>query len=485
MSYSSLADFVEALESQQRLIRISDEVDSTLEITEITRRATRELDAAVFFERVAGHEIPLVTNLLGSPARIAMALGVDSLQQIEQRVAALFAPAAGGGWVDAVRRVGKETSAGLADPKSVRSGVCQQVIKLGSDIDLSELPTVKSWPEEARGVLTGCGTWSQDPQHGIRNVGLYPVQILGRDTLGLLVDPYHGAARHLAQYRSRRQPMPVALVWGGNPAHTLMAATPLPAEMDECHLGGLLLGKPLELVSCRSHELEVPADSEMVIEGYIDPPEGGAPVGPLAGGLGHYRPAQAGHVVHVSAVTHRVNPILTAIVAGPPPHESAVINATVRRFLFPAARRLLPELLELEFPSFGGGSEVVFARIEKRFPHQARKVAAALWGLPWMMLARLLVIVDGEIDLGDTAEVWRRVVSAADPRRDFILHDGPAESGNRTSDAEYLGHQLAIDATSKLTAEQSRGWPHETEMPPEIRQQVERRWAEWGWNTPR
>lgn len=480
MSYTTLAEFVEQLETDGQLARVTAEVDAELEITEITRRIAEKSRAAVLFELVAGSRLSVVTNLLGSNDRICRALGVETLEEIVHRVGALLAPSPQGGWLDALRRLPQSSASPVASPKMAKNGPCQQVVKLGGDVRLGELPALRCWPGETARTITAGAFFSRDPETHIRNVGLYPLTILDDQRLLVVWEPHQGGAAHLDKYRRDGRQMPVAVTLGGHPAYTLMAATPAPAGLDECLLGSLYRDKPLELVACRSQELEVPVDAELVIEGFIDPTAAQEPVGEIAGPLGYYRRPGVAPVIQVTAITHRVNPILPAIISGPPPHELSVIRAATQRFLLPIVKLIVPELVDMAWPSYGGAQDVLFVSIHKTYAQQARRVASALWGLSWLMTSRYLVVVDEDVDVHDDQQVWRQVAANADPACDVFTRQGPTDGWDHAAPSAYAGNQLGIDATDKLPLERPRGWPQRVVMSGDVRERVGSRLAELG-----
>lgn len=480
MPNRSLADFLEELGQAGELIRVEAEVDPRLEIAEITRRAGRADGPVLLFGSPKGCDVPLVTNLLGSRARIERALGA-SLAELAERLSLAVAPAEPESWLERLKTAPHESAIRRFLPRSVKTGPCQQVIRLGADVDLRRLPALQSGSAEPGPTITAGQLWMLEP-HGPRTViGRYDLSVLDDLRLAPFLSPYDEPARLL---RGAREPVPVAVVLGGDPIGLLAAAAPLPPGFDAAALAGLLGGRPVELVRCRSVALEVPAEADIVIEGYLESSEPWVEVGPLATAAGHYAPARQAPVIRVTAITHRANPVFPAIVPGPPPNEACQMASALRRILLPLVRLSIPELVAYDLPMFGGVRHWAVVAIRKSYAGQARKAAQAVWGYDPLAFSRLLVIVDEGVDVADPLAVLRAISDHMDPGRDVILADGPADPWTANPATDALSTRMAIDATRKLPGETSGVLRVPVEAAHAVRELVDRRWLEYGLGPP-
>jgi 4-hydroxy-3-polyprenylbenzoate decarboxylase len=456
---------------------VAAEVDPDLELAAVSGRLAREDGRAIFFERVRGQRPPVVTNLFGRPSRICQALGVQRLEEMVDRMMLALAPREAEGWLDKIRPLERP---GFA-PRSVKSGLCQQVVKLGRDVDLGELPALRCWPLERHRSITAGIVFTRHPETHARALELIPLMVLDRDRLGIAWHVYQDAYRHQQSAAVRSERMPVAVVLGGDPRYRLVAGT-LPSVIDRLQFVGLLCGKPVELVKCRTHDLEVPADAEIVIEGFIEPGTDRVEIGPLAGANGHYRSSGQVPVLQVTAVTERTNPIWPAIILGQPPHELTCVDKSLERLLLPLVLQAVPELVDYDLPETGGWQNFAFVSIRKTVAHQARKVAAALWGLEQTMFAKFVVIVDESIDVHDYRQVLTALGTNVDPGRDVFFHQGPGWPLDHAAATPLAGDSLGIDATAKQPAELgaagSRPWPSPLATSEDIQRLVAGRWTE-------
>ena len=480
MSYHCLAEFLEELGEAGELVRIEAAVDPVLEAAEITERTVRAGGPALLFGAVVGHQLPLLTNLLGTETRICRALGVESPGELAGRIGELIEPPEPEGWFEKIKTAPGRAALRRLPPRTVKTGACQQVVRLGGDVDLGELPVVQCRPREAGPTITAGELFAADAESGRVLVGRYDLRVLDRDRLAACWDPHDDAARLMTGYQERKERMPLAVVLGGDPSGLLAAMAPLPSGADVSALAGFFRNRPRDLVRCRSLELEVPTDAELVIEGYADPAEPPVDCGVLAASGGYYRSARRAPVIRVTAVTHRANPVYPALVPGPPPDEACVIHRTLGRIFLPLVRLAIPELVDYDLPVFGAGRHWVLVSIRKTYAGQARKVAHAVWGLRQLMFSKLLVIVDEEVDVHDQPEVWAAVAGHVDPGRDVWFSSGPLDPLDPAGGAGGLSQRMAIDATVKRPEERSAPRPGPAEMSEEIRRLVSDRWAEYG-----
>lgn len=484
MPYRSLADFVEELGQAGELVRVEAEVDPVLEVAEVTRQVATAGGPALLFAAVKGHHVPVVTNLLGTETRICKALGVVSLGDVAARLADLIASTRSDGVLD--RLTGGPHAAALASmtPRQVRSGPCQQIVRLGRDVDLGALPALQSAPLESGPAITAAAVYTADPQSRQQVTGRYDLQMAGRDRLAIGWAAHDEHARLLTEFRQRSLPMPVAVVLGGDPVGLLAASAILPVNVDAAALAGLLRQKPLEVTSCRSVELLVPAEADFVIEGYVDPSEPLATIGPMCTPLGRYSLLRPMPVMHVTALTHRANPLFPAMVPGMPPHEASVVDRSVQRIFLPLVRRALPELVDYDLPAFGAARHWAALSIHKTYAGQARRAAMAAWGLRPLWFAKVLVVVDDQVDVHDPPQVLAAVAANVHPGRDVIIEQGPPDPLDPALPSGQLAHRMALDATAKWPEEHAGPWPSPALTSPEIRRLVSERWPQYGLGPP-
>ncbi|NUQ62159.1 MAG: UbiD family decarboxylase [Pirellulales bacterium] len=480
MSSYGLADFLEELGQAGELVRVAPEVDPVLEIAEVAERVGLKRGPTLLFGAVRGHSIPVLANLLGTEARIRRALTLTSLDDLTLRIGELLRPADPESWFEKLRVVPARAELKRLAPRVVKSAVCQQVVRLGGDVDLRQLPALQSRPLELGRTLTAAQVVSGLPGSAERIVGRYDLCVVDRDRLAVAWLLHDDHARLLADYRRRREPMPVALVLGGHPAGLLAAMLPLPPDSDRQAFAGLLRGKPLELVRCRTLDLEVCADAEIVLEGSIDPDEPLHETGPLAAPGGFYQASRPAPVVRVSAVTHRANPIFPAMIPGYSGDEACVVASVLHRWVLPLVRSRIPELVDYHFPLAAGSRYCGIVAIRKGYAGQARRVASALWGMPSLMHVKLWILVDDGVNVTEPDEVWSAVSAHVDAGRDVLVEQGPPDLLDPAAAMAVPTKRMAIDATAKLAGEGGRQTPSRAEMSEEIRRLVRSRWSQYG-----
>ena len=480
MSYHGLAEFLERLAEAGELVRVEAAVDPTLEIAEITGRVASSGGPALLFSVVEGRRFPVLTNLLGTESRICRALEVESLREVAERIAGLVHPSDPEGWFEKILSGPARAALRRLVARPVRTGACQQVVRLGGDIDLDDLPVLRAWPGEPGPTITAGMLVAADAASGRAHVGRYDLRPLDRDRMAACWHPHEEPARLLAGYAERRSKMPVAVVLGGDPAELLAAMAPLPPGADVAAVAGLLRNKPVDVVKCRAVELEVPADAEFVVEGTIDPAEPPVEFGWLAGPGGHYCAGPPSPVIRVTAMTHRTNPIYPALVRGRHAHEEIAIGRALHRVFRPLVELAIPELADYDLPAFGAARHWGFVAIRKDHAGQARRVAQAVWGLRPLMFTKFLVIVDEEVDVRDAEQVWSAVAAHADPRSDVFFGEGPADPWDPATAPGTLGCRMAIDATAKLPGERAAERLGPAAASEEVRRRVSERWPQYG-----
>jgi 4-hydroxy-3-polyprenylbenzoate decarboxylase len=484
MPYHRLADFLVALHDDGDMVRIAAEVDPKYELAAVTDRVGKSHSdggPALLFENVKGSVLPAVSNLLGSERRLCKVLGVGTFDEAARRLVAAVTPEIPEGWSDSLRLLPRLSQLASVPPRVVKSGACQQVVKLGSDVNLTELPIPHCWPGETNRTLTAAHVYLRSLSTGARHVGRYPLQVAGRNGLVMYWDIHDEAAHIHQEYVAAERQMPVAVALGGDPVLTYAATAPLPPGADALLLTGLLQGAGVEVVRGRSVEIEVPAHAEFILEGYVAPADAAGGMGAVASRHGFVLEHRNLPTLQVTALTHRANPVLPVIVRGQPPSEEQRLNKLTERLLLPFVRYYLPEVVDINLPECGGVSRLLFVSIRKQYPRQAAKVMHALWSLRPLLTVKSIVTVDADVDVQDERQVWFAVASHLDAGRDVIVADGPRDLGDHSTPLPGVGGKLGLDATRKGPAEGTRhNSPVPTTVPSDVRQQIAARWQEFG-----
>ena len=483
MAFQDLREFIALLDKRGQLQRIAAPVSADLEITEITDRVSKAGGPALLFENVRGYDMPVAINLFGSYDRMSWALGVGNLDELGDRLKK---------WLDLVQNRPPEgiiekakllpDLAELAriGPHTVSHGSCQEVV-ITDNPSLEKLPILQCWPQDGGKYLTLTMCHSKDPETGKRNIGMYRCQVRDPRTIGMHWQIHKGGAAHFrdAQAHATKR-MEVAVVIGADPASVYAASAPLPPGVDELLFAGFLRRKGVEVVQCKTVDVKVPAHAEIVLEGYVDTDEL-LPEGPFGDHTGHYTPVEPYPVMHITAITHRRDPIYATTIVGKPPMEDAYLGKATERFFLHLLRVVLPEIVDINMPIEGGFHNLVVVSIRKRYPGQARKVMCGIWGMMLMMLSKFIIVVDENVDVQNLHEVLFRVGNNVDPKRDTLIVDGPVDALDHSSPYEKFGWKMGLDATAKLPEEgHPRPWPDDIEMSPEIKALVTKRWAEYG-----
>ncbi|HLC42676.1 MAG TPA: menaquinone biosynthesis decarboxylase [Methylomirabilota bacterium] len=482
MAFADLREFIEHLEKHGQLRRIRVPVKRELEITEVTDRVVKgpaSENVALLFEQVAGFEMPVLMNAFGSAQRMAWALGVENLNELGDRVAKLLDLKMPGSFLEKLKKLGSLIEIAKAGPKTVRSGPCQEVVETQNP-SLRRLPVLQCWPLDAGHYITLPLVFSRDPIKGQRNVGMYRLQVFDDRTLGMHWQTHKGGADHHREAERAKQPIEVAIALGGDPATIYTGSAPLPPGIDEIVFAGWLRGSGVEMVKCKTVDLEVPARAEIVLEGYVNPEERRLE-GPFGDHTGYYSLAHDYPVFHLTAITHRRDPVYPSIVVGRPPAEDYWLGKATERLFLPMIRMLLPEVVDMNMPAEGVFHNLVIVSIKKRYPGQARKAMYALWGLGLMMLAKTIIVVDEHVNVHDLSEVAWRASGNIDPARDLVVVQGPMDDLDHAALRHKYGGKLGIDATEKGALDDVRqAWPEEIVMSEEIKELVARRWKDYG-----
>src|SRR5919199_1247937 len=473
---ADLRAWIARLEREGELVRVAAEVDPDLEVTEIVDRTVKAGGPALLFENPKGARHPLLINQFGTERRMCLALGAERLDDVAKKLEDVLEMQPPQGLVDKVRGLKKLKSIADSLPQETRRGAAQQVVLTGDDVDLARLPVQTCWPGDAGPFITLPAVITKDPRNGTRNVGMYRMQVLDRSTTAMHWQ-IHKDGR--ADYLATDGRIEVAVALGLDPVTTYTASAPLPKHIDELMLAGFLRGEPIELVKCKTVDLEVPENAEIVLEGYITKDEL-TEEGPFGDHTGYYTPREPFPVFRLTAITMRRDAIYPSIVVGKPPAEDAWLGKATERIFLPAIRMSVPEIVDYDLPVAGAFHNCVLVSIRKSFPGQAQKVMHAIWGLGLLSLTKSVVVVDEWVDVHDYEEVFFRVCANVDPKRDVMLSEGPLDQLDHAPSLENYGGKLGIDATHKGPAEGARPWPEEIVMTDDVRALVDRRWAEYG-----
>jgi 4-hydroxy-3-polyprenylbenzoate decarboxylase len=480
MPAADLKAFLAQLEKDGDLVRVRAEVDPVLEITEIAGRVLRNGGPALLFERVRGSRMPLAINVLGTERRMCRALGVRRLDDVGRRLGRLLEMEVPQGLGGVREMLGKVASLRSVPPRTVRSPACQQVIRTADQVDLCQLPGLHTWPHDGGVFLTLGLTHTRDPDTGTRNLGLYRLQRHDARTLGLHWQRHKDGTSHYAAAERRGQRLPVAVAFGCDPVVTYAASAPLPPSIDEYLFAGFLRGERVELADCVTVPLQVPANAQVVLEGWVEPGVR-RDEGPFGDHTGFYTPVEPFPSLTVECVTMQREPIFQAMVVGRPPQEDAWLGKATERIFLPLLRLSVPEIVDLDLPVAGVFHNCAIVSIRKRYPKQAQKVMHALWGLGMLSLTKLVVVVDADCDVHDYAEVAWRALGNVDYAHDLLVTEGPVDHLDHAAYQQFWGGKAGVDATRKLPEEgYTRGWPEMIVQDPAIVELVTRRWPEYG-----
>src|SRR5437660_6473535 len=482
MAYRSFRKFLDALDKAGELKRVALPVDTDLLIAEWADREMKSPAGgkALLFEQaiVDGKktEFPVAINTMGSRQRMALALQVAGVEDIAQEIQLILKAKPPTDLREGWSLLKQGIHLLHARPKHVKEGECQEVVHKidnGNDFSLANLPILKCWPKDGGRFITLPNVHTRDPESGARNVGVYRMQIYDAQTTGMHWQIHKVGARHGKRYYERGEPMPVAVTIGGDPAYTFAATAPLPDGLDEILFAGFIRKKPVELVKCETVPLEVPADVDFVLEGYVQPGET-RPEGPFGDHTGFYTAVEDYPVFHLTAITHRRDAIYPTTIVGKPPMEDYYIGDACVRILLPVFKMNFPELVDMTLPPEGVFHNLVFVSIRKQFPYQAFKVMHGLWVLAHMMLSTYIVHVDEDCDVHNTREVLFRLCANTDPARDTTIIKNPSDSLDHAPSEQNIGSHMGFDATRKLPGENyHRPWPELLKMTDDARTLVD------------
>lgn len=526
MSFADLRSFVQALEREGQLKRVGVEVDPVLEVSAIADRVSKSPAPeglvgapstdpihggtgghALLFDRVRGSRIPLAINLFGSYQRMRMALGGDDFETLAAKVQKLIKPEPPTSFLEKMKMLPELAKIAGYAPKHVKRGMCQDVVHT-DDTDLNSLPVIKCWPHDGggdeavivgRGIraqrhggtkaggqegevgryITLAGIYTTAPDGSEPNIGMYRIQVTGPKSALFHCHMHHDGARHHRMWAAEGKDMPVAIVLGGESVLPYAATCPLPPNVSELLFAGFLNDGGISLVPCKTIPIEVPANAEIVIEGYVSATET-AREGPFGDHTGFYSLADNFPRMRVTAITHRENPIYPTTIVGPPPMEDYYMGKATERVFLPLLQMLIPDIVDYNLPRWGAFHNFCFVKIRKEYPLQARKVASSIWGAGQMMFSKFIVIVDEDVNVHDEQAVMFAVGANVDPRRDTFLVDGPMDILDHSSPYLAAGSKMGIDATRKIAGEGVvRDWPVSLEMSDDVKRMVDGRWGEY------
>ncbi len=493
MPLNSLRQFVSAIEELGELVRIGHPVRARLEIAEIADRVMKSPGGgpALLFEHVLLDDgerspMPVVINVFGSMTRMCLAFGVDDLDSVGDRITDLLSPKVPEGLLGKLAMVPKLAEVAKFPPRSRKGKApCQQIVLEGDDCDMARLPILTTWPQDGGPYLTLPLVITQDPHTGIRNVGMYRVQVLGPRSLAMHWQRHKVGAAHWREMAARGERMPVAIALGGDPASIYSGSAPLPPTIDEFIFAGFLRKAPVELVKAKTCDLDVPAEADIVIEGYIDPAEDLVLEGPFGDHTGFYSLADYYPKVHVTAITQRADPLYAATLVGRPPMEDYYMGHATERIFLPLLRLTVPEIVDYHMPAPGIFHNLVFVAIDKQYPGQAYKVMNAMWGAGLMSLAKVIVIVDKDVNVRDPDEAWWIALNNIDPERDVRFTMGPVDVLDHASREFTYGSKMGIDGTRKWADEgYHREWPELITMDDATKASIDEMWPHLGINLP-
>jgi len=477
MAYTDLRDFIRALEKRKQLRRITELIDPVLEITEFADRAVKSGGPALLFENPVGSKIPALLNAFASDERMRIALEVDSLDDIAARIVELIEFRMPEGMLGKLKMLPRLAEVGAFFPKIVSKGPCQEIVKR-ENFSLADYPILKCWPDDGGRFITLPLVFSRNPISGKRNCGMYRMHVYDERTTGMHWQTHKQGADHYRQLQAQGKDlrMPVAVALGGDPATMFSSILPLPPELDEMMIAGFLRSSPVEMVKCQTVDLEVPAQSEIVLEGYVQLGELRTE-GPFGDHTGFYSLEDEYPVFHITCITEREHPIYPATIVGPPPMEDFWMGKAIERIFLPLMRLQLPEVRDICLPAEGVFHNLILVSIRKAYPGHARKVMSAIWGLGQAMFSKCIVVVDEDVDVHNVSEVAWKALNNIDPERDIQFTLGPVDSLDHASRLINFGSKMGVDATKKWAGEGfTRRWPEVIRMSEAVKQRVDQLW---------
>lgn len=486
MKYKDLRDFIDQLEKQGELVRITKEVDTHLEMTEISDRTLRGKGPALLFENPKGFDIPVLANLFGTTKRVAMGMGQDditALRGVGETLAFLKEPEPPAGFKDAFSKLPIFKQVLNLSPKEVKKAPCQKIILEGDEVDLSKLPIMHCWPGDVAPLVTWGLTVTKGPNKPRQNLGIYRQQLLAKNKLIMRWLSHRGGALDFAEFKKSNpgEKYPVAVALGADPATILGAVTPVPDTLSEYGFAGLLRGDKTEVVKCISNDLQVPASAEFVLEGYLDPNET-APEGPYGDHTGYYNEVEEFPVFTVTHLTHRKDPIYHSTYTGRPPDEPAILGVALNEVFVPLIQKQYPEIVDFYLPPEGCSYRMAVVTIKKQYPGHAKRVMMGVWSfLRQFMYTKFVIVCDDDVDARNWEDVMWAITTRMDPSRDTVLIENtPIDYLDFASPVSGLGSKMGMDATNKWPGETDREWGEPIVMSDEVKSRVDEIWDDLG-----
>ena len=489
MAYRDLREYVKRLENEGELKRVKAEVDPVLEIAEVVQRAQGQLGPkgnpgglALLFEKCKGSRYPLLINAFGSERRMELAFDVDKLDDVAARIRGFLDMQTPQGLFDKLKMLPKLAELGSFFPKVVKDGLCKEVVHKGRDVNLLDFPILKCWPQDGGRFITFPLVFTKNPETGKRNVGMYRMHVYDECTTGMHWQTQKHGAEHFRRARMANPDgkIPVSVAIGSDPTTTLGGILPIPPDLDEMMFSGFLKREPVELVKCETNDLEVPANAEIVLEGYVNLNETRTE-GPFGDHTGFYSLEGEYPVFHVECVTHRKDPIYLATVVGRPPQEDFYMGHAIERVFLPLMKMQHSEIVDVSMPAEGIVHNLMIVAIRKSYPGHARKVMNAIWSLGQAMFTKTIVVVDHDVNVHDYKEVVWKALCAIDPERDVQFVLGPVDTLDHAARMQDFGSKMGIDATRKWKSEGfNRPWPDEILMDESTKRKVDGLWRSLG-----
>ncbi len=495
MPYASLRDFMDRLEKSGRLVRVTAPVSPHLEMTEIQTRLLAEKGPAVLFENVVGSDIPVLVNLFGTVERVAWGMDREphELRAVGETLAFLRQPEPPGGWREALDMLPMLRTVMAMKPKTVGSAPCQEIVLTGDDIDLGKLPIQTCWPGEPAPLITWplIVTQGPNPPSGAKggdkqdsyNLGIYRLQVTGRNTTLMRWLKHRGGAQHHQRWKGagKREPLPVAAVIGADPGTILAAVTPVPDTLSEYQFAGLLRGKKVELVDCKTVPLKVPAEAEIVLEGHVSLDDYGDE-GPYGDHTGYYNSVEKFPAFTISAITMRKKPIYLSTFTGRPPDEPSVLGEALNEVFIPLFQQQFPEIVDFWLPPEGCSYRIAVVSMKKAYAGHAKRVMMGVWSyLRQFMYTKWVIVVDADIDARDWKQVMWALSTRMDPARDItVIENTPIDYLDFASPVSGLGSKIGLDATDKFPGETNREWGRQISMDQAVVEKVDKMWGELG-----
>jgi 4-hydroxy-3-polyprenylbenzoate decarboxylase len=470
MAYRSLREFLDRLERAGELVRVREPVDPVLEMAALADRAAKQGGPALLFENPVGRPgaFPVAMNLFGTRRRTSWALSCDDFEEHAAELRSLLRTAPPATLWEKLKLLPRLGRLASMAPKHVSSAACQEVVLRGSEVDLGQLPVLTTWPHDGGPFLTLPQVVTRDPDTGARNVGMYRLQVLGPRRLAMHWQIHKTATAHYRAFKRRGERMPVAIALGGDPALSYCATAPLPPGVDEYLFAGFLRGEAVRMVRGVATELEVPADADLVIEGFVEPDAPLVREGPFGDHNGFYTLPDDYPSLEVAALTHRRQAVYPATVVGPPPSEDYWLGTATARIFLPLLQMVFPEIVDMGFPAEGVFHNLCLVSMRKEYPGHARKLMHGLWGSGQMSSTKTLVVFDEDVDVQDASQAAWRALANVDARRDLVVVEGPVDALDHAAPQFALGAKIGVDATRKWAEEGGREWPEPCVHPPEL-----------------